>query len=180
MAIDFSKAFDMVNHTRLISALIFSPLSNNTKHWLSVYLKGRTVSCRYNFTLFPSRHARVGVPQGSCISPALFNFFVSTYPESVNLLENSDADDFTDSCSSPNVPQMAATLTTQASSVEAWADERGLTISAPKSTITLFTPQTQQSSTHPHVTLNGSQLPLEKKPRILGVTFDTHFNFTEQ
>ena len=38
MAIDFSKLFDMVNHTKLISTVILSSLSNNTNHWLFGYL----------------------------------------------------------------------------------------------------------------------------------------------
>jgi len=54
----------MVNHTKLIRTLTISCLRNNTKRWLSTYLKGRTASCRYNSTLSPSFHARVGVPQG--------------------------------------------------------------------------------------------------------------------
>ena len=37
-----------------------------------------------------------------------------------------------------------------------------LYISAPKSTITLFTPQFALSDTHPQVTLNNSLLPLER------------------
>ena len=49
-------------------------------------------------------------------------------------------------------------------SIEEWADERGLAISALKSTITLFTPQFAQSSTNPQVTLNNSILPLERTP----------------
>ena len=39
--IDLTKAFDMVNHTKLISTLTLSSLSNNTKPWLSAYLKRR-------------------------------------------------------------------------------------------------------------------------------------------
>ena len=42
---------------------------------------------------------------------------------------------------------------------EEWADERGLAISAPKSTITLFTPLFAQSNTHPRVTLNFPLIP---------------------
>ena len=52
---------------------------------------------------------------------------------------------------------------------------RALAISAPKSTITLFTPQFAQSETHPQVTLNNSILHLEKTACMLGVTFDPHF-----
>ena len=58
-----------------------------------------------------------------------------------------------------------------------WADERGLVISAPKSTITLFTPDTHQSHTRPDVSLRNTPLPLERNPRILGVTLDPHFTF---
>jgi len=72
---------------------------------------------------------------------------------------------------------MAEALTTHVSNIEEWADERGLAISASKSTITLFTSLFAQSNTHPKVTLNNSLLPLEKTPRILEVTFDPHFKF---
>ena len=43
----------MVNNTELIRALTLSSLSNNTKRWLSAYLKKRTTSYRYNFTPLP-------------------------------------------------------------------------------------------------------------------------------
>ena len=76
---------------------------------------------------------------------------------------------------------MVVALTAHASQVETWADERRLTINylPQKSNSTLFTPETRQSSIHPHVTLNSSPLPLEKRHRKLGVIFDIHFNFTE-
>ena len=77
MVVDLIKAFDMVNHTKLIRTLSLSSLSNNTKRWLSAYLTGRTASCRYNFTVSRSFHSRAGVPQGACLSPTLFNIFVS-------------------------------------------------------------------------------------------------------
>ena len=40
------------------------------------YLKVLTANCRHNFTLFPSRHARIE-QQGSRISPAIFNLFMA-------------------------------------------------------------------------------------------------------
>ena len=91
----------MVN-AKLISTLTLSPLSNNTKRLLSAYLKGRTASCRYNFTFSPF-HARIEVPQDACITPTLFNFFASKFSQSDNLLINSSADSFTVSCSNSNV-----------------------------------------------------------------------------
>ena len=114
MSIDFSKAFDMVQHTKLITALSQTTLRHNTVRWLSAYLRGRMASCRYNNTSSPYRHAHTGVPQGSCISPVLFNFYVSTYPSSPDLTSTSYADDFTDATSSPNIPTAASTLSAHA------------------------------------------------------------------
>ena len=96
------------------------------------------------------------------------------YPHSLQsdaFLTSSYADDFTVSCSNSNVDQMAESLSAYSPIIEEWADERGLAISAPKSTITLFTPQFAQSNTHTQVTLNISILPLEKTSCILRVTF---------
>ena len=179
MSIDFSKAFDMVNHTKLITSLTQTSLPHNTVRWLSAYLRGRITSCRHLNTTFPHRHVRVGVPQGSCISPVLFNFFVSSYPSSPDVSSTSYADDFTDSYTSPDIPTAASALSSHARLVSGWADERGLAISYPKSTVTLFTSDTHQSHTHPHVPLRDSRLPLDRNPRILGVTFDPHFTFNQ-
>ena len=75
---NLTKAFVIVNHTKLIHALTLSYLSNNTKHWLFAYLKGRIASCLYNFTLSSFYHVRVGVPQGTCVSPTLYNSILMT------------------------------------------------------------------------------------------------------
>ena len=50
-------------------------------------------------------------------------------------------------------------------------------ISAPKSTVTLFTPETKQAKYHPNIKIAGSQLPLNRSPKILGVCLDTSLTF---
>ena len=177
MSIDLSRAFDMVNLIKLISALIDSQLRHNTLRWLSAYLSGRMAYCRYNDVTSPQLHTRTGVPQGSCISPVLFNFFVSSYPQGEHLT-TSYADDFNDSVTAVDVGAAADALTEQANRVTLWAEERGLSLSAPKSTVTLFTPDKRnQSNLHPNVKLNNVRLPLQRTPKILGVTFDPHLYF---
>ena len=115
VSVDFSKAFDTVSHTTLISSLITqTTLRHNTVRWLSSYLRGRMASCQYNNIKSPHRHAHTRVPQGSCISPALFNFFVSSYPSSPQLA-TSYADDFTVSVTAETTPPCATvTLAAQA------------------------------------------------------------------
>ena len=52
-------------------------------------------------------------------------------------------------------------------------------MSTAKSTVTLFTPDTHEHHLHPQVNLADQVLPLEKGPKVLGVTLDTHPSFTQ-
>ena len=46
-----------------------------------------------------------------------------------------------------------------------------------KSSVTLFTSDTHQSRLHPQVCIGDAVAPLNRTPKILGVTLDTHFTF---
>ena len=67
--------------------------------------------------------------------------------------------------------------TAHAKAVSEWAKERRLQISAPKSHITLFTSETDQSQYRPPVKLDNTPLPLKRHPKLLGVTFDPLLTF---
>ena len=177
LAIDFSRAFDMVPHHLLLSRILQTTLPNNHIRWLATYLHGRSAYCLYNTATSKQRPIRSGVPQGSVISPCLFNFFVADYPATAPL-HVSYADDFTAFASHPDYRIAASTISAHADDVAAWAADHGLTISLSKSHSTLFTPDTHQSQIVPSITLKGDIIPLNRRPKILGVTLDTHFTFT--
>ncbi|MEL6803865.1 MAG: reverse transcriptase domain-containing protein, partial [Bacteroidota bacterium] len=151
-------------------------LPPNDIRWLFTYLRGPTASCNYNRMDSARFVLHQGVSQGSILSPFLFNYYVSSYPSSSELC-TSYADDFTACVSDTSVDWAAAALAEHAGDVTGWAQGRSLIVSAQKSTITLFTPEFRQSHLHPTVPLNGTPLPLERHPKILGVTFDPHFFF---
>ena len=50
-------------------------------------------------------------------------------------------------------------------------------ISAPKSTVTIFTPDTHKFQTHQNISLADTQLPLERSPKILEVIIDPSLSF---
>ena len=52
-------------------------------------------------------------------------------------------------------------------------------MSTAKSTVTLFTPDIHEHHLHPQVKLADQVLPLEKKPKVLGMTLDTHLTFMQ-
>ena len=176
-SVDYTSAFDLVPHDILLGQIEGSPLHHNLIRWLKAYLSGRQATCHYGTAASPCRGVPAGVPQGSVISPVLFNFFVSDYPHN-NAQVTSYADDFTAATSAIHVEDAARALSAHATSAAEWANSKGLRISLNKSSVTLFTPWTKQSNHRPDVSLGNHPLPLEKFPKILGVTFDTHFNFS--
>jgi hypothetical protein len=59
-----------------------------------------------------------------------------------------------------------------------WSAAKKLGVAPGKSSITLFTPDTHQYQSHPAATICNGVIPLDKTPKILGVTWDTHFTFS--
>ena len=55
--------------------------------------------------------------------------------------------------------------------------DNSLLISAPKSTVTLVTPDPKQANTHPNIKVSDAELPLVRNPKLLGVYLDTLFSF---
>ena len=61
--------------------------------------------------------------------------------------------------------------------VSIYLKDNSLLISAPKSTVMLFTPDKHQFQTHPDITLEDAHLPLEHSPKILVVIMDPSLSF---
>ena len=177
-SLDLSKAFDCIPIHSLISKISSSNIHHNIARWLSGYLRGRMAYCSYNSVLSDPRIVHTGVPQGSVISPILFNFYVADAPHLSPVLTSSYADDFNDLHSSPSIAQSEQAINSHLSSYSDWVNSNKLSIAPLKSSVTLFTTDNHQAQLHPQISINNTILPLDKTPTILGVTFDTSFSFT--
>ena len=143
MAVDFSKAYDTVNHFSLLRSIHESAMDANIIRWLCSYLRERTASGIYNDADSKRFIIHQGVPQGSCLPPILFNAYVSSYPHTAWLV-TSYANDSTAAASDNDVLEATRVIAEHATNVEAWAGERELQVSAQKSTVTLFTLEIRQ------------------------------------
>ena len=87
------------------------------------------------------------------------------------------ADDITVWATGPKIPQLESMITNYLRDVSIYLKDNSLSISAPKSTVTLFTPDKHQFQMHPDITLEDTQLPLERSPKIMGVNLDPSISF---
>ena len=70
--LDFSKAFDKVDHLITLKKLKALGISGKLGRWLQSFLTDRTQTVLVNGARSRSGHVKSGVPQGSVIGPLLF------------------------------------------------------------------------------------------------------------
>ena len=91
--LDFSKAFDKVNHTKLIWKLHQYGIRGNALSWIRAFLCNRLQTVVIEGEESGSVPVSSGVPQGSVLGPILFLVFINDLPEKLSLQVRLFADD---------------------------------------------------------------------------------------
>lgn len=92
--LDYSKAFDTINHILLKSMLKYIGLSDSALNLLYNYITDRSQAVKYQGNISRFLSVNKGVPQGSILGPLLFSIYTSDFPSTfISCLQHYYADD---------------------------------------------------------------------------------------
>lgn len=91
--LDFSKAFDKVNHRKLCLKLEHYGIRGELLSWIKNYLSERTQKVMVERKMSDPVAVTSGVPQGTVLGPLFFLIFINDLPDSVKCQIGLFADD---------------------------------------------------------------------------------------
>ena len=81
--LDFSKAFDKVDHSILMRKVIKHKIKGKIGHWILEFLNNRKFNVIVNGTVSNTENVLSGVPQGTVLAAILFIIMMSNIDEHV-------------------------------------------------------------------------------------------------
>ena len=174
MLIDLSKAFDSVPHQLLVQELMGVGCGRDACEWFGSYLSRREQRVLQGNGCAQWKAVTKGVPQGSCLSPLLFNLFVRELPSSSSLDTFQFADDITSSAADKDLTVVASLLTTSFEQIREYCEGRHLSINEAKTQLIVFKTPGRRLPDNFEITLGNTTIKPLSSVKILGVSLDQH------
>jgi len=175
-AIDLSKAFDCICHNLLLAKLKAYGVQAPALQLIRSYLHDRKQRVICNDSSSNWLPLRCGVPQGSLLSPLLFNIFMNDMNETVTVSSlRLYADDTTQYAVDNSPFLLQYTLNKDMESISSWLDHNYLQANGDKTQGMIL----GNSSYVYDLVFNGTSISLEEHLKILGVHLDNQLSFKE-
>ncbi|XP_037526368.1 uncharacterized protein LOC119403510 [Rhipicephalus sanguineus] len=182
LGLDLEKAFDNVAHAAILRRINKLNLGERSYNYIRDFLSRRTVTLTVD-TMTSDEHTlgSAGTPQGSVISPLLFNLVMMGFPVRLGEIDGLHhalyADDITLWVDKGSDGQIECTLQAAVSEVEDYLRDTGLRISPLKSELLIYRPRRRSRPTgEPRqceliqlYTQDGSCILQVPKIRVLGM-----------
>lgn len=179
--IDFSKAFDRINHKTLIKKLDRYGIRGVPLDLIKSYLSLRKQSVNINGHQSSFKPVTSGVPQGSILGPLLFNLYIndiintSIEPKFIIF-----ADDTSLFFRASQTADLAHMVNKTLSNIYKWSIYNGLEINTTKSKAVFFIPKNKHITFDYPLCLGNQVIEIVPSVKTLGVFFNENMSWEEQ
>lgn len=175
--LDFSKAFDTIDRKRLLFKAYRCGIRGPILNLLDSYLSSRFHYTSINGESSSLIENKIGVPQGSCLGPLLFNIYINDFQRLLkNVLMILFADDSTVIVKSNNLTSLAFKLNFILYKINDWCNSNKLALNVNKTKIMVFN---SKKKLLPRVTLDSKDVEVVRQYKYLGFVLDNSLKHTQ-
>lgn len=179
--LDFSAAFEVIDHDLLIEKLACYGLKLSAITWLRSYLSSRSQRVYFNGTLSDSKQLDCGVPQGSCLGPLLYSIFTNDLPYAIEQASlTMYADDSTIYYAALTCSELNQVLSSELNIIHNWIIANKLVLNTSKTVCMMFGSNHKLAQDPKLNLLIDSQPILQvKKTKLLGLCLDSALSWSD-
>lgn len=175
--LDVSKAFDKVWHDGLIYKLLILGAPKSLVEIIKSYLTDRQLQIKLEDCRSRPKPITAGVPQGSLLSPLLYNIYTQDMPKTPNTMLAMYADDTAILTRSLRPHLITKRLQEAADNLEEWYRTWRINVNANKSSA--FFSTKRRLKPNGEVKIFNEIIPWRDKAKYLGITYDRRINWSE-
>lgn len=175
--IDFSKAFDLVPHGKLLDKIIRLGIDHRVVLWIKAFLEGRTQKVRVGKETSRAELVKSGVPQGSVLGPLLFLIYINDLCKNIK----SKVRLFADDCIIYKIIRDirdTEIIQSDLDKIVSWATLNGMKINDTKSKSITFCRKKQEIRLN--YKIGGATVPQEDCCKYLGVYLKSNLTWDSQ
>ena len=176
--LDFSKAFDTVNHEILFMKLEHLGIRDTPLNWFKSYLSDREQFVVYNDTNSSRQRIICGVPQGSILGPVLFLLYINDLAKVSNVIFSLlFADDSNMFLAGKNPDDLVDTMNVEMVKVIEWLNTNRLSLNLKKTHFIIFRKKRSKLKLHKELVIDNVVINMTDRSKFLGVFLDQHLTF---
>ena len=177
--LDFSKAFDTVNHAILFEKLDHMGIRGIAYDWLCDYLNNRSQYVSYDGSKSEYRNISCGVPQGSVLGPLLFLLYINDIANVSDVLFSLlFADDTNSLASGSDLGQLIETVNCELEKIVIWLAANKLSLNIKKTHFMLFRTKGKKITGDVSIKISNQEVTQVDHTKFLGVIIDNKLNWS--